>query len=132
MNTKDAQVQEFYFSRYQSIMGHQSIHRSEDLINMITNSKLAYYRRIASKPNNPNSPPKTYWSILKPIVNGKKVVLIPPILVNDQLVINSLEKANLVNDFFTQQCSITENDVILPNDLVLETTEIFSYFLNIA
>ena len=113
-------------------MGHQSIHRSEDLINMITNSKLAYYRRIASKPNNPNSPPKTYWSILKPIVNGKKVVLIPPILVNDQLVINSLEKANLVNDFFTQQCSITENDVILPNDLVLETTEIFSYFLNIA
>ena len=59
-------------------------------------------------------------------------MLIPPILVNDQLVINSLEKANLVNDFFTQQCSITENDGILPNDLVLETTEIFSYFLNIA
>ena len=38
---------------------------SEALSNAITNLKLAYYRRIASKLNDPNSPPKTYWSILK-------------------------------------------------------------------
>ena len=33
---------------------------SEDLTNEITNSKLAYYRRIASKFNDPSTAPKTY------------------------------------------------------------------------
>ena len=61
---------------------------SEDLSNAITNLKLAYYRRIASKLNDPNSPPKTYWSILKSFVNGKRIPLIPPILFKDQLVTN--------------------------------------------
>ena len=58
---------------------------SEDLTNAITNSKLAYYRRIASKLNDSNSAPKTYWSILKLFVNGKKIPLIPPILVKINL-----------------------------------------------
>ena len=68
----------------------------EDLTNAITNSKLAYYRRIASKLNDPNSAPKTYWSILKSFVNGKKISLIPTILVKHQLVTNFLEKSKLI------------------------------------
>ena len=91
---------------------------SEDLTNAITNSKLAYYRRIASKLNDLISAPKTYWPILKSFVNGKKIPLIPPILAKGQLVTNFLEKANLFNEFFTQQC----------NDLVFETTERISSF----
>ena len=54
---------------------------SEDLTNAITDWKLAYYRRIASKLNDSSTAPKTYWSILKSFVNGKKIPLIPPILV---------------------------------------------------
>ena len=69
---------------------------SEDLTNAITNSKLAYYRRIASKLNDPNSAPKTYWSILKSFVNGKKISLIATILVKHQLVTNFLEKSKLI------------------------------------
>ena len=90
---------------------------SEDLTNAITNSKLAYYRRISSKLNDPSTVPKTYWSILKSFVNSKKILLIPPILVMDQLMTNFLEKANLFNDFFIQQCNTIENDSTLPNDL---------------
>ena len=101
---------------------------SEDLTNAITNSKLAYYRPTASRLNDHNSAPKTYWSILKSFVNGKKIPLIPPILVKDQLVTNFLEKANLFNEFFTQQCNTIENDSTLPNDLVFETTERISSF----
>ena len=88
---------------------------SEDLTKAITNSKLACYRRITSKLNDPKSLPKTYWSILKSFVNGQKIPLIPPILVKDQLVTNLLETANLFNEFFTQQCNTTENDSTLPN-----------------
>ena len=69
-----------------------------NLTNAITNSKLAYYRRIASKLNDPNSAPKPYWSILKSFVNGKKIPLIQPILVKYQLVTKFLEKANLFNE----------------------------------
>ena len=101
---------------------------SEDLTNAITNSKLAYYRRIASKLNDPSIAPKTYWAILKSFVNGKNIPLIPPILVNDQLVTNFLEKANLFNDFFIQQCNTIENDSTLPSDLNFETAERISSF----
>ena len=40
---------------------------------------------MASKRNDPNSEPKTYWPILKPFVYGKNILLILCILVNDQL-----------------------------------------------
>ena len=101
---------------------------SEDLTNAITNSKSAYYKRIATKLNDSNSAPKTYWSILKSFLSGRKIPLIPPILVKDQLVINFLEKANLFNEFLTQQCNTIENDSTLPNYLVFETTERISSF----
>ena len=59
---------------------------SEDLTNAITNSKLSCYRQIASKLNDPNSAPiKTYWSILKSFCHGKKIPLMPPILVKANL-----------------------------------------------
>ena len=74
---------------------------SEGLTNATTNSKLAYHRQIASKVKNPNLSAKTYWSILKSLVNGKKIRLIQTILVNDRLVTNFLEKANLFDEFFT-------------------------------
>ena len=96
---------------------------SEDLTNAITNSKSACHRRIASKLNDPNSAPKADRSILKSFVNNKKIPLIPPILVNDQLVTQFLEKANLYNEFVTQQCNTIESDKTLPNDLAFETTE---------
>ena len=41
---------------------------------------------------------------------------------------NFLEKANLFNEFFTQQCNTIENESTLPNDLVFETTERISSF----
>ena len=96
---------------------------SEDLTNAITNSKSACHRRIASKLNDPNSAPKADRSILKSFVNNKKIPLIPQILVNDQLVTQFLEKANLYNEFVTQQCNTIESDKTLPNDLAFETTE---------
>ena len=52
----------------------------------------------------------------------------PPILVNDQLVNNFLEKASLFNEFFTHQCNTIENNNTLPNDLIFETTESISSF----
>ena len=46
---------------------------------------------------------KKYWSITKTFANGKKVPVIPPILVNNKLLTNFNDKASIFNDFFSKQ-----------------------------
>ena len=49
--------------------------------------------------------PKTYWKILKTLVNGTKIPLTPPLLVGNQLISDFLEKANLCNKYFSKKCT---------------------------
>ena len=49
-------------------------------------------------------------------------------MVNGQLVINFLEKANSFNEFFTEQFNTIENDSTPPNNLVFEAAERISSF----
>ena len=52
---------------------------------------------------------------LKTLYNGKKIPLIPPILVNNKLISNFKEKANHFNAFFASQCTPVFNDSALPS-----------------
>ena len=52
---------------------------------------------------------------LKTLYNGKKIPLIPPILVNNKLISNFKEKANHFNAFFASQCTPVSNDSALPS-----------------
>ena len=45
---------------------------SNSLIKTITSSKRKFYCKLSSKLANPSMSSKTYWSILKTFVNGKK------------------------------------------------------------
>ena len=54
--------------------------------NAIRFSKVKYHEILAIKLNDPKTAPKTYWSILKTYVNGSKIPLIPPLLVNNEFV----------------------------------------------
>ena len=73
-----------------------------ELSNAISFSKAKYYERLAFKLNDPKTALKTFWSILKTFVNGSKIPLIPPHLVNNEFVTDFLVKANLFNDFFRE------------------------------
>ena len=90
---------------------------SDDLTNTVTSSKLAYHRQIVAKPNDPKTVPKTYWSILKFFVNAKMIPLIQTDLVNIQFATNFLIKANLRNDFYSQQCNTNDNGSTLPRSV---------------
>ena len=92
-----------------------------ELSNAITFSKDKYHERLAIKLNDSKTTPKTYWSILKTFSNGSKIPLIPPLLVNNEFVTDFLEKANLFNDFFREQCRPITNDSSLPNKPTIET-----------
>ena len=92
-----------------------------ELSNTITFSKAKYHERLTIKLNDTKTAPKSYWSILKTFVNGSKIPLIPSLLLNNEFVTDFLEKANLFNDFFREQCRPITNDSSLPNKPIIET-----------
>ena len=75
---------------------------------------MKYHERLANKLNDPKTAPKTYWVILKTFLNGSKIPLIPPLLVDNKLVTGFLDKANPFNNFFAKQCTPISNDSTVP------------------
>ena len=71
-----------------------------ELTNIIKSSKENFYKSLAKKLNDPNTSSKTYWSIMKTFVNGRKIPIIPPLLINNNVISNFREKANIFNNFF--------------------------------
>ena len=59
---------------------------TQEFSNAIRFSKVKYHEILAIKLSDPKTAPKTYWSILKTYVNGSKIPLIPPLLVNNKFV----------------------------------------------
>ena len=59
---------------------------------------------------------KTYWSILKTFLNGKKVPIVPPLLINDKLISDFEVKANHFNNFSASQCTALDNSSTIPED----------------
>ena len=51
----------------------------------------------------------------------QKNPIIPPLLVNDKLVTNFLEKANLFNEFFSKQCQPLQNNSTLTKSNTYQT-----------
>ena len=48
---------------------------------------------------------KTYWSLLKTLLNNKKIPCIPPLLQDNKYVTDFKKKAELFNLFFAKPCS---------------------------
>ena len=76
--------------------------------------KEDYYCALSDKLNDPHTSAKSYWSILKTLYDGKKIPLIPPILISNNLVSNFKVKANHFNAFFASQCTPASNNTTLP------------------
>ena len=70
---------------------------------------------MSPKLGDPTTAPKTYWSILNRFLSNKKISIIPPILVDDKVVSNLAEKAELFNSYFTVQCTPLINKNQLPS-----------------
>ena len=57
---------------------------------------------------------KTYWSLLKTLLNNKKISRIPPLLQDNKYVTDFKKKAELFHLFFARQCSVIGNSSELP------------------
>ena len=102
-----------------------------ELNELIATKKALYYENIGKKLNNPLVQAKTYWSILKTFYNGKKIPLIPPLLVNDKFVTDMKTKADIFNKFFAEQCTPLKNHSKIPiNQIFLTQSRLSSLDLN--
>ena len=115
------------FKKYLKDRRPNSVYRSLqtitwDLTEAISSSKNVNYEHLANKLNEPNTSSKTYWSIIKTL-NSKKVPVIPPILVNNKLVTNFKDNANIFNYFFSKQCQPIPNNSTLPSIQTFETSK---------
>ena len=86
---------------------------STELSEIRLKRKEDYYRMLSDKLNDPHTSAKSYCPILKTLYNGKKIPLIPPILINNNLISNVKEKANQLSAFFASQCTPISNDSTL-------------------
>ena len=82
---------------------------TSELSSIISQRKNEYYSRLAKKLNDPQANAKTYWSILKTFFNGRKIPVLPPLLIDGKLVSDFKEKANKFNEFFNRQCTPLNN-----------------------
>ena len=90
-------------------MRHNEYIRLENLTtklsSLIRDTKTEYHNMLAANMVNPSTIAKTYWSILKTFANGRKVPVIPLLLINDEFISDFKTKANYFNRFFNQQCT---------------------------
>ena len=85
-----------------------------NISNAISTSKLKYHEGLASKPNDPKTALKIYQTTLKTFINGSKIPLISPIMLDNKLVTDCLNKGNLFNNFFTKHFTPISNDSTVP------------------
>ena len=81
---------------------------------MIQKAREDYYFKIGHKLSDPGLSNKAYWSVLKRLINRKTSLNIPPLMDNGLFVTNPSCKANLLNDYFIEQCSIVPTGSTLP------------------
>ena len=81
----------------------------------ITRAKDEYFSNVGKKLSDPTNGIKSYWATLNKIINNKKFSNIPPLLENGVFVTNFQTKANIFNDHFVDQCSLINNNSVLPN-----------------
>ena len=79
--------------------------------------KENFYTKLSSRLADLLTTPKTYWSILKILLNNKKIPCMPPLFHEYKFITDFKEKAELFNQFFVNQCSLLSNNNVLPTDL---------------
>ena len=76
---------------------------------MISRRKEEYQNYLALTLHDPMTNTKNYCSLLKHFYNGKKVPIIPPLLIDNRIISDSEKKANHFNNFFASHGTTLNN-----------------------
>ena len=84
-------------------------------------SRQNYYSSMSTKLTKFHTSSKAYWSLLKTILNNKKIPLTSPLYHQANLITSFKIKAELFNSFFASQRSLIKNDSKRPSHLNYKT-----------
>ena len=88
-------------SNGKTAIDYQKLHDIQSEISqMISKRKKEYYDQLSKKLDDPLTSSKACWSMLKTFYSGTKIPLIPPIIIDNKVITNFREKANVFNNFF--------------------------------
>jgi hypothetical protein len=94
----------FYWERYRV--------QRNFVVKLIKKAKFDYKQKVASLLANPVTSPKKWWSIAKSQYENKLTCSsIPDLLENDIRISDSKLKAQIFNDYFANQSTLTNADV---------------------
>ena len=91
------------------------LHQVSECTKLIVEAKDKHLAKLSSKLDNPDTAPKTYWSIINRFLNNKKIPIIPPVLFEGKLISDFEKKVELFNNHFASQCSLVKNASTIPN-----------------
>jgi hypothetical protein len=81
-----------------------------EVTSLVRNAKDKYNNDLIKKITNMNSSCKNWWNTVKQISGIKgSDMSIPPILHNDNLIFDDIERANLFNIYFSKQSEIDDS-----------------------
>ena len=103
------------------------LHQVSECTKLIIEAKDKHLAKLSLKLDNPDTAPKTYWSIINKFLNNKKIPIIPPVFYKGEPISDFWEKAELFNIHFFSQCSLVKNASTLPS-LEYKTDERLNYF----
>ena len=85
------------------------LHQVNECTKLIVEAKDKHPTKLSSKLDNPDTVPKTYWSIMNRFLNNKRMLILPPVLFEGKLISDFEKKAEPFNNYFASQCSLVKN-----------------------
>ena len=89
-----------------------------EVIDLIRKSKQKYIDCLSDKLRSGSLSSRDWWKTLKSFISPSSSSSIPPLYDtnNDTIVVDEIEKANLLNSFFASQSSLDDTAHLLPNE----------------
>ena len=86
-----------------------------NVINLIRKSKQNYFDKLENSINNENLNSKLFWKTSKQLLGlGKNSQSIPALNLNNEHAETDYQKANMLNNYFSSQSVVDDNNKILP------------------
>ena len=86
------------------------------LVSLNRQLRNVYYSGLGEELSSPTMPGRKWWKRVKQVTGDKVYSGIPTLIENGSPIIDSIEKANIFNDYFASQCQLPDgsNDHPLP------------------
>ena len=84
-------------------------------VKMTRKCKQFYNDKIADKLRSESLSSKDWWSTLKQIIAPNSRISVPPLEVNNNIITDEHDKANVLNNFFQSQTLLDEQNAVLPD-----------------